>query len=428
MINILKKQNKNFIKLNTILICIFLFSDTVIAKNSKRAGNSKTASKKKIRSFEGRKNSTSGTSKNTTKNTNETSISTTDIDTSHITKYNCENLYNKCMNETCFNNKTGRCSCNTTSVFETANQKCEYITNAFPYLKDEIISSYKRIAKSDCTSYTIQQNTNELNSSLSNVLAELISCMQPKCRANRTDEFVNCFDKDNMETKLKLCENIYKNVNDKTLLLEMFKDSINTYKIKYCNEIFGTMRNGECYIQIGIGTSFKDIKKTQEFKIGDTIICSENNFGIDLGKSKHEKLRLIKNVAVAGINLTSGILNIASNVVSSKQDITSNDTKIIGSANGKNIMQKQTTGQLTSANALATTLDGVSTLGTSALEALPSIMMLKEDIDTSYSGYCYAIKGEQKIELFGATDDYSYQLRWAPAWTDRGNFIGKEEF
>ena len=147
-----------------------------------------------------------------------------------------------------------------------------------------------------------------------------------------------------------------------------------------------------------------------------------------MGKSKHEKLRLIKNVAVAGINLTSGILNIASNVVGSKQDITSKDTKIIGSANGKNIVQKQITGQLTSANALATTLEGVSTLGTSALEALPSIMMLKEDIDTSYSGYCYAIKGEQKIELFGATDDYSYQLRWAPTWTDRGNFIGKEEF
>ena len=423
MINILKTQNKIFIKLTLLSACVLLFSDVVIARNVRRAGSTKSASKKKIRSGDARKNLAPISSKNTM---SATTTPTPSIDTSHITKYNCENLYNKCMNETCFNSKTGRCSCNTTSVFENANKKCEYITDTFPHLKDDIITSYRRIAKSDCTSYTMQTMGDE-NSSISNVLAELITCMQPKCRANRVNEFVGCFDKDNMEEKLKLCENVYSNVKDKDLLFKMFDESIITYKTKYCDENFGTMRDGECYIKIGLGTSIKDIKKVNEFKIGDTIICSENNFGVELGESKHAKIRKTRDIVVASIGAVGAIVDTASNIVSSKTDIIDKTSvSLIGSSGDRTFVQQQATGNLTSGNVVGNSILGVTGVISAVMPALPAI--IEEDIDTSYTGYCYAIKGNQKVELFGATDDYSYQLRWAPDWAGRGTYIGEEEF
>ena len=98
------------------------------------------------------------------------------------------------MNEICFSNTNGRCNCNTLSIFEKAHSKCEYILDVYPYLKEDVISSFKRTAKSDCTDYVMQNSSN--TTALSNVLANLIKCIQPKCRANRDEEFVNCFDDD----------------------------------------------------------------------------------------------------------------------------------------------------------------------------------------------------------------------------------------
>ncbi len=51
--------------------------------------------------------------------------------------------------------------------------------------------------------------------------------------------------------------------------------------------------------------------------------------------------------------------------------------------------------------------------------AVPAIMELTSNKDYSYKGYCYAIKGNQKKELFEANNEIYYKLRWAPSWSER---------
>ena len=388
MYNILKKQNKYLLILNSILISFFLFSGEVIAeKSSKRSSSSRTKKS-------GRNSTKNSSQKNeikvkitepATENKSEEK-SETAKDTSNITKYNCEILYNKCMNKKCYSNTNGRCSCNEQTKFNIADNECKYIYNACPGLADNIVATFKRNAKSDCSNFVIAE-MKETKTALSNILVDLKACMKPKCKS-RSMEFLGCFDEDNLEKKLKNCEKVFANANDKNMLKEMFKDSLKDYKKKYCDEIYGTMKDdGECYLTIGFGPSFKDIKSKKEFKIGDNVFCSEEEFNAKLGESKHQKLRYAKEIALTGIDMVKGAANMV-------MDIKAGNT-----------------------NAIDLTSQGLNTLvGSQHLGgAIEGVIMLK-DGDFSYSGYCYVMKGTTVKELFGASDEYYYKLRWGEDW------------
>ncbi|MBR1544876.1 MAG: hypothetical protein IJ638_02960 [Alphaproteobacteria bacterium] len=62
-------------------------------------------------------------------------------------------------------------------------------------------------------------------------------------------------------------------------------------------------------------------------------------------------------------------------------------------------------------------MDGVNGLvGSQHLGgAIAGVMLLKEG-DFSYQGHCYVIKGTNVKELFDASDDYYYKLRWGEDW------------
>ncbi len=382
MYNMLKRQNKFLMMLNSILISLVLFSNEGIAeKSSKRSSSSrvkragKNANKTPIKKV-----------KETISENKVEEKSEVVKDTSNITKYNCEILYNKCMNQKCYSNTNGRCSCNEQNKFALADNECKYIYNACPNLADNIVATFKRNAKSDCSNFTIA-DMKESQTALSNIVAELKACMKPKCKS-RSMEFLGCFDEDNLEKKLKNCEKVFANVDDKESLKGMFKDSLKEYKKKFCNDIYGTLKDdGECYLTIGFGPSFKDIKKKKEFKIGDNVFCSEEEFDIKLGESKHQKLRYAKEIALTGIDIAKGIANMAMDIKSG------------------------------SANALEITSQGLNTLvGSQHLGgAIEGAMMMKYG-DFSYSGYCYVIKGTTVKELFGASDEYYYKLRWGEDW------------
>ena len=53
-------------------------------------------------------------------------------------------------------------------------------------------------------------------------------------------------------------------------------------------------------------------------------------------------------------------------------------------------------------------------------------MALKEG-DFKYSGYCYVIKDTTVKELFGASDDFYYKLRWDESWTSNMYAVGDDE-
>ncbi len=393
MHNILKKQDKKSIILNLILIFSFIvFDDANAEKSSKR--NSSVKSRKESRSLS--KNSITKT-KNTAINEKENAEKTGEKkDTSNITKYNCEILYNKCMNEFCYKSDNGRCGCNDNKNFNAADEKCNYIYKACPNLENDIISTFKRNAKSDCSNIAINDVKNS-SVSLSNVLAELKICMRPKCKS-KFNEFVGCFDEDNFEKKFKACEKVYSKAQDIDLLKSMFKDDFAVYKKKYCDEIYGTIKSdGECYLTIGFGPSFKTIQKTQEFKVGDTVRCSENSFGVALEESKAQKLVHIKEIVLTGLNFLK------------------NATAFAGTIAGAT--EQNSEGKLESSMGAGEILTGsLGTLGT-LTGAIGGVIALKEG-DFKYSGYCYVIKGTTVKELFGASDDFYYKLRWDENWNN----------
>ncbi|MBP3615682.1 MAG: hypothetical protein J6J27_02095 [Alphaproteobacteria bacterium] len=430
MYNLLKKQYNIIIKLSLITTLTIAFSEYVNAQrgsNAKRNASSKSSKIKRNRN----QNSTTKTRTSNIENTSKEAIP----DTSNITKYNCETLYNKCMNQTCYKESNGRCDCNNTSVFNQADEKCKYIYNACPNLADNIISMYKRNAKSDCSSFAISDIKNT-NVSITNILSNLISCMKPKCKS-KSNEFVGCFDEDNFEKKFEVCKSTYTGVSDIALLKSMFKNNLNEYKKKYCDEIYGTIKSdGECYLNIGIGASFKTISKIKEFKVGDHVSCSESDFGTKLSENKSQKIRHIKEIVLTGLDFVQKGLSIASKIASGKKEGHGKEAekKYLTDENGNKTNQfmevYKGSGELISTrdwnDNLEIGLEGFNALAGSQhlAGAIIGIDALNNQ-DFSYSGYCYVIKGDTVKELFPASDDYYYKLRWGENWTS-SSFIKDE--
>ena len=454
MCNILKNKEKFFMILSSLLISFALISDVSNAqRSSKRAGSGRV--KKGTRGQSSKTNSTSSRAKNSIDLSAKNSSEKTETgknqksdekgkDTSNITKYNCETLYNKCMNQKCYTPTNGRCGCNAEEKFNSANNECKYIYEVYPNLAKDIVNTYKRNAKSDCANFVIS-DIKETNVSLTNILSELTACMKPKCKS-KSNEFVGCFDEDNLEKKLKSCDKIYKNKSDDdiALLKEMFKKNMASYKQKYCDEIYGTIKaDGECYLQIGFGASFKTIQSVREFKVGDNVVCSENAFGTTLGESKQQKLRHVKEIVLTGIDIAQRGTSLAGRITGSMVDTADKkskeknekvNVKTTTDANGKKIQttEKATgeyvnvykgSGNLTSSMSgieqMNMVVDGMNVLvGSDHLTgAIGSVFALKEG-DFKYKGYCFVIKGDVKKELFNASDDYYYKLRWGESWNE----------
>lgn len=395
MNNLLKKYCKILLKLNLSLALVLSISSVANSKSSSKRVSSSRSVKKSIRGQSSVSNVPRASIKKD-ENISETPVAK-QMDTSGITKYNCETLYNKCMNEYCYSDQNGRCGCNEIAKFNSADAECKYIYSNFPNLEKDIVATYKRNAKFDCSNFVISDIKNT-QVSLSNILANLTTCMRKKCKS-KSEEFVGCFDEDNFEKKFELCKNTYENASDKELLKSMFKDSVKDYKKKYCEEIFGTIESdGECYLNIGFGPSFKDIKKKKKFKVGDEIICSEKEFGTTAGSSKVVKMQAVKEITLFGADALGAVLNSTSSLVG-------NDWSEKGFGLG-------------TLDATTETLNlAAGALGSSHLGGmLMGVETLKDKDAGAYTGYCYVIKGDIVKELFEASDEYYYKLRWGDDW------------
>ena len=452
-------KNKTRI-LISILAFVFMFSDVVIAnKGSKkraanRSKNTKNGGVKNSRTKASKK--TNNTNKSNTEKTTEQTQKNFVVDIAEVNRYNCESFYFKCMNQFCMDEKNGRCGCSDATKFSSSNKQCSYILEVCPSKLNDIVKNYKNGITTDCNEYALNKNRNAPSSSLSNVLAELTACMKPKCVANRTNDFVGCFDADNLEKKFEACKGTHQNISDVNLLKEMLVKSFVSYKQKYCDEIHGTLKaDGECYLKIGIGASPKMIAKTKEFKVGDNVFCSESAFGVDLGDEEYRKIKYKKEIALFGMDLLKTGLNVASNIVGQHASAdemrmeankeTEKATKLKqatenGIANGiigedgkkkiddkinefegnatllKSAADSMTGGVETTRNVL-TGIQGV--MGSQHLAgAIGGIMQLNSE-DFKRKGYCYVImKNNLAKELFEMSDEYYYKIRWTPQWSE----------
>ena len=348
----------------------------------------------------------------------------------NINKYNCEELYGKCMNRTCFDTKEkSRCKCHKdAALYKEAGESCGYIPEACPAVGADIIRTYARAMAADCTTVALADNGRDAGKSLYNKLAELTTCMKPKCRIGRSSdaEFVACFDSDNLEAAMRECKDLYPEGEDQTTLRDMFYKSIADYKAKYCEEINGEMQDGECIITIGIGLSPLAIKEKREFKVGDKVVCSQAGFAVKLesGALAIEKKRAKKNLVLAGIRLGAKILGAAGKVLESARASTKDSDEKDGIIT-RNLAD--------SGKKLEFDVDWSDMMGTSlnmageAVNVIPAIMTLQmEDDSAEGRAKCYAIKGgkarvdENAKPLLTEDDEVYYILRWTPDWT---NFV-----
>lgn len=414
MNNYLKKQYNFCIKFSGVL-CFFLLLPSLL--NARKTRNKSSGLRTKSTRASVAKTNTRSNTSSSVKQT-ETSEKK---DVSGITKYNCMDVYNKCMNQTCYVEGSGRCGCDTTSKFEEANNKCNYILEVCPSQTTDIQNSYKRIAKSDCASNTIV-DVNKKSNSISNVVASLTECMKKRCKT-RNGEFLGCFDEDNYKKKLQSCQNTYNHISDKEAVEDLFKQSILTYKEKYCGDIYGTLDDkGECHLKIGIGPSFKVIKKVKDFKIGDEVVCSESGFDTKLGESKVQKLKYWKDIVLFGFDVAKATNDVYTEVKDSyKENISKDPVAYEISDDGRRTEYYQGTGTFSK------TMDGTDI----ALESIDSVMSLTQSehfggviaaaflmnsTDYKYKGYCYVIKGDTKKPLFEESDEFYYKLRWTESW------------
>ena len=315
--------------------------------------------------------------------------------TDNITKYNCENFYIKCMDKSCFKSDNGRCSCNSENLFSKAHQNCKYIFDKFPYLENEIIGNYKRTAKQHCSSYAIN---NIKGNYITTEVAELTECMKKKCNSKQ-GAFINCFDKEKYEQKLKTCGNTYKDSNNKDLVLEIFDNSMMQYKTKYCNENFGTLKNGECYITIGIGPSLKVIRAQKELKIGDVFICSEEFFNTNMGHSKILALQQKRDIALYALDLTKTVNNVAHTIAF---------TAVTGGS-----------GAVAATEVVSELVSG--TTGSEHFQdAVVAMSMKKEKKQelSKYNGACYIMKNGTNKLIAEMSNEFYYTLKWTSSWLE----------
>jgi hypothetical protein len=337
-----------------------------------------------------------------------------EFDVASITKYNCGEFYGKCMGKTCYAKGTGRCQCGNPPAgkFDEANGKCAYIVEACPSQADDIVRSYVRNASQDCKSYAMD-NSEGVRSAAS-ILPELVSCMRPKCRADRTNDFVACFDEDNKNLMLQKCAGLYEGRKDAELLLDMFEKSMASYKKKYCDEMFGIIEDGQCILTIGIGVTAKAIKKSMNFRVGDVVRCSSSNFGVDLGDADAlMKKRAVRNIALTGVRLLGAGLSAASTVYGAKRyDVEFKDKK----EDMDPVVVERKSGNV----GLLVTEQVMGDVLAEAVNSAGDIVVLAME-SRKYEGKCYALKdgGKQAKELFPESDEVYYKLRWSDSWQDQ---------
>ena len=329
-----------------------------------------------------------------------------------ITKYNAAEYYGKCMQKSCFKPENGLCQCRDANRFKAADSGCRYIAKALPYLEDEIVGDFQRKAANDCVSFIIAENNKAIDAEKSyyNTLAELTTCMKKECTSRSGSEFAGCFTPQEYAEKFPKCEAVYKDFPaSKIEELNMdFAKSLDSYKEKYCEESFGTLRGGECYVKIGIGVSAKAIKKSQEFRVGDKIICSQTNFGTDLGGNDLEHRAAKKNLVVGSMRLAGTVLRTAAAGVNAAQAV---------QGGGWNLK-------------LAAALSITGELGGVAQEAIGlhiQTLILGEPVP-GFDGICFAMKEGQVKPVFYEDPETYYQLSWSEKnWADAGRVVGYQQ-
>lgn len=403
MFNLLKIQEKKYLTSLLIIMNIVVFANGSNAQTKARktsSGGNRLATKTASSSVRTSSRTITSINKNTP--TENTSSNNQEIDVSTITKYNCENFYNQCMNKTCYNKSNGRCDCSKQAKFDEANKLCEYITNACLSQANDIVKTFARNASNDCMSIALANNEGNFKN-INNYLADTLTCLKPKCRANKTDEFAGCFDDDNLKNRLEICKSSFSEVSDLDEFYKLIQQSFLTYKQKYCNEMFGTLKeDGNCYLTIGIGVASGDIKKTKEFKTGDKIVCSSEAFDTSMGEDTAKKLSSVKNITLSGLSLVQQGLSMASTITGAKNAKTNN-----------NGVQKVSTDAYAKVSITSSSLGALST----TLESVQDIQALATN-DYSYTGKCFVINKGKAHELFPENNDIAYQLRWAEKWSD----------
>jgi len=325
-----------------------------------------------------------------------------------ITKYNASDLYAKCMSKTCFDSKTGLCQCRDGSAKSMeADAECRFIAAALPFKEADVLADFGRRAANDCTGLALSENAASAPQTQSEALASLTVCMKKACKPRGGGDFEICFDDDALAAKFKECKDSYANYNDPEALKLAFRRQIGTYKAYFCSESWGVMRDGECFVRIGIGTTPQNVKGVREFRVGENIICSQEAFGARVENAGYEIMRM-----TAKKDIITGSMRLVGSAASAAGSIVDTSSAGTGADGEKTALDKINTG-------LAIT-NAVTGLAGDSLGIYFNSMILGAP-RPEFKGICFAVKTDgQAKPIFHEDPDVFYQLRYSLDWEERG--------
>ena len=339
------------------------------------------------------------------------------------TKYNVLDLYAKCMSNTCFDEKTGLCRCRDGSAkFAEADAGCRYVAAAIPFREADTIADFKRRAANDCTGFVFAENTAASQTTQSEALAALTVCMKKNCKARGGGDFEVCFDDDAFLAKFAGCQDTYKNYPDTAALKRAFAAQIEVYKAHFCTQSWGVMRDGECFIKIGIGASQKTVQGAREFRVGDKIVCSHESFRATARTNDLLHMQTKKNLVVGSINLVGTAAKSASSIISAvgeKVEAKDEEGNVKKDSDGNAIMKRKTN---TAEMGMAVTTS-VGSLAGDGIGLWANSMILGQE-RPGFPAKCFAVKADgQAKPIFHEDPETFYQLRFSTDWVERGKDI-----
>ncbi|MCT4552594.1 MAG: hypothetical protein N4A44_02920 [Alphaproteobacteria bacterium] len=268
-----------------------------------------------------------------------------------VNSESCELFYSMCMNKYCIQDDVkGACSCSASALnmnkdngelaqfydldgymvkegielLQYSETQCKAILDKCSGMESGLKNSFAITSQSDCVGWAAKNP--EVEPTIYDELKQLEACMEPVCKGDKGMPdyvpFVKCFDLDEAEVLLNECSHIIAKSHSNLGLKEYFVNSMKVRMQDFCADLGHASTADDpygCDVKVSYGVTSEKPLKEMTFKMGDTIMCSQEYFGTETPVVKSiakQNAKKMKNRAYAdtingGVQLVAAVANVA---------------------------------------------------------------------------------------------------------------------
>lgn len=263
----------------------------------------------------------------------------------------CELFYTMCMNKFCIQDDVkGACSCSSSALNmnkksselakfydldgymvkegielrQYSETQCQAVLDQCSGLEGGLKNAFSITSQSDCVGWAAKNP--EVEPTIYDELKQLESCMEPVCSGDKGlpdyVPFVKCFDLDEAEVLLNECSHVIAKSASNLGLKEYFVSSMKARMQDFCADLGHASTVDDpygCDVRMSYGVTSEKPIKEMTFKMGDTVMCSQEYFGTETpvvksiakANAKKMKNRAIADTVNGGVQLVAAVANVA---------------------------------------------------------------------------------------------------------------------